>query len=326
MYEKQILKTLKYFSFFAYYPTLDEINTFVQVKISRDELKKELKRLKYTPPQYSIRRKISKRKLQNWRYRSYIKLLSLFPQIKLVGLSGSIAMMNANEDDDIDLFIITAKNRLFTGRFITLILAQFIGLRRSREARISNFLAPVGTLPAGSGVSQVAKNFNSSLSSNNETMKQCNNLARNKVCLNLFFDESNLKVPKFKQTEFVGHEVLQMKPIIIKGNIYERFLEANGWVQAIFPNSSWIISKIKYQRSKTSPKFKSLSFKPGFDILTLIFELPARLFEKVTKSLQLILINRHKTTEIITKNQLWFHPDDFEKKIKKLGRTTASVG
>ncbi len=303
--KRKILKTIKYFDFFAYQPTLEEIHTFLQAKISKNELKMELDRLKYTPPQYSIRRKISKRKLQNWRYRSYIKLLSLFPQIKLVGLSGSIAMMNANEDDDIDLFIITARNRLFTGRLVALVLAQLLGLRRDRKTRSQNFLAPVGTLLAPSArVSQVVKNYDPSLSFNNETMKQCNNLARNKVCLNLFFDESNLKVPKFKQTEFVGHEVLQMKPIIVKGNIYERFLKANRWVQAIFPNSlkdyhGLLADFHRYPCKSVSNLWKSLGNQ----------------IESFLKKLQLILINRHRTTEIITNSQLWFHPDDFGKKI-----------
>ena len=44
-------------------------------------------------------------------------------------------MMNADEHDDIDLFIIASKNRLFTGRLIALILAQAIGLRKIRKAR-----------------------------------------------------------------------------------------------------------------------------------------------------------------------------------------------
>lgn len=228
----------------------------------------------------NIKYQISKRKLNNWRYKAYIRLLSFFPQIRLVGLSGSISMMNAKEDDDIDLFIITAKNRLFTGRFVALVLAQLLGLRRHRQ------LAKLDTV--------------------------------NKICLNLFFDESNLKVPKFKQTEFVGHEVLQMKPIINKDQTYEKFLNANEWVFKLFPNAIHTISKIKDQRSKTNSKFKTLSFKLGFNILTLIFELLGGLLERLLKSFQLTFINRHRTTEIITSSQLWFHPDDFEKKIKKL--------
>ena len=298
--EQNLKKVLKYFSFFAYDPTLDEIHTFFPVRISK-------KSLKYTPPQYSIGRKVSKRKLQNWPYRSYIKLLSLFPQIKLVGLSGSISMMNAKEDDDIDLFIITAKNRLFTGRFIALVLAQLLGLRRQRQLRKLDTVFFDRLTPKGPQA--IVSKKVSSLSFNNETMKQLNNHVRDKVCLNLFFDESNLKVPKFKQTEFVGHEVLQMKPIIIKGNIYERFLEANLWVFKLFPNALEDFRGLKadlhgYQRKSASNPWKSLNNK----------------IEQVLKSFQLHLINRHKTTEIITNSQLWFHPDDFELKIQRLTR------
>jgi len=334
---KKILKTIRYFSLFAYYPTLTEIYTFLQAEISKNELKKELEDMvkqkliissqplmdnsqRYTVGEYGIKnikdpsfakasegRQISKRKLNSIRFRAYIKLLNLFSQIKLVGLSGSISMMNAGEVDDIDLFIITAKNRLFTGRLIALLSAQILGLRRGRDlidhkAQISVFsTASPRQLADHRRLSQKQK---SSLLQNNH---------KNKVCLNLFFDENDLNVPKFKQTEFVGHEVLQMKPIIIKNNIYNRFIKANLWVQDIFPNSSWIISKIKDQRSKTSSKFKSLILKLGFDFYTLIFDL----FEKVVKKMQLSLINRHRTTEIITSSQLWFHPDDFGKKINK---------
>ena len=313
---KEILKTIKYFHFFTYYPTLTEIYTFLQAKISKNSLNKELERMgrlnvigiykKHTPPQYSIGKKIlnnkydiSKKKLDSWRYRMYIKLLSFFPQIKLVGLSGSISMMNAGIGDDIDLFIITAKNRLFTGRFIALVLAQIIGLRRTRKARYQKFF---------DGKPQTAKNLVSSLSFNNETMEQYSNNVRNKVCLNLIFDESALQVPKFKQTEYVGHEVLQMKPIINRDQTYERFLEANKWVQTIFPNSDLIVSKVKSQNYFKN--FKLLTLTSNFLLLTFNF------IESILKNLQLTLINSHRTTELISNSQLWFHPVDFGKKIK----------
>ncbi len=276
--EQNLKKVLKYFSFFAYNPTLDEVYTFFPEKISK-------KSLKYTPPQYSTMKKIlnikyqiSKRKLNNWRYKAYIRLLSFFPQIRLVGLSGSISMMNANEDDDIDLFIITAKNKLFTGRFVALMLAQVIGLRRTRKARYHYRV--------------------SSLSQDNH---------KDKVCLNLFFDESNLKVPKFKQTEFVGHEVLQMKPVINKDQTYDKFLNANEWVFRLFPNSRSLISNqfqiSNFKNSKLNKNFK-LKIKNLSDWV-----------ENQLKKFQLSLINKHKTSEIITNSQLWFHPDDFGKKI-----------
>lgn len=276
--DNKVIKVIKYFSFFGYYPTLNEIYTFLEAKISRNSLENKINNMikikallasKHTPPQYSIRKikderskiKNSKQKLNNWRFRLFLRLLSLFPQIKLIGLSGSISMMNADKDDDIDLFIITAKNRLFTGRLISLVLAQLFGLRRGRKRE------------------------------NNS----------NKVCLNLFFDEKNMRVPKFKQTVFVGHEVLQMKPIVNKEMAYEWFLASNKWVLELFPNAKQFFD---FRFSLPSRKTGIFNEKLG-DFL-----------ESQLKKSQLWLINKHKTTEIITSTQLWFHPDDFEKKIK----------
>lgn len=308
--DNKVIKVIKYFSFFGYYPTLEEIYTFLQVKITKNELKRELKRLKYTPVEYSMlsqnskvksqklkskvknnnetikqwnnltkKQQISKNKLNSIRFKLYIKLISFFPQIRLIGLSGSISMMNAGEDDDIDLFIITAKNRLFTGRLIALVLAQIFGLRRSRDSATQIFQKTYKTEKFTLASSQKHKD---------------------KICLNLFFDEVSMKVPKFKQTEFVGHEVLQMKPIINKEMTYERFLASNKWVFKLFPNSKQIFN---FQFSLPRRQVGIFNEKLGDWI------------ESKLKSFQMKSINKHKTTEIITKTQLWFHPDDFEKKI-----------
>ena len=280
--EQKLKKVLQYFSLFNYYPTFDEIYTFFPVKIDKKTLIELLKRQKYTPPEYSISSplviptevegssQISKRKLSSWRYKVYIKWLSIFPQIKLVGLSGSIAMMNADLDDDIDLFIITAKNRLFTARFLATTLAFIIGLKR------------------GIGLEK----------------------APNKVCLNLFFDESKLTVPKIKKTEFVAHEILQMKPIISKGNVYQQFLKANRWVFKLFPNAvPSVIPSDPPTGGESRDLFRKISHFVRNDKIS-------NYFEKLLKNLQLKLINRHQTTEIITASQLWFHPVDFGKKMK----------
>ena len=280
--EKKIISVIKYFSFFAYHPTLDEIHTFLQVKISKNELKMELDHLKYTPPQYSIGKEISnikykksKIKLNKWRYKAYIRLLSIFPQIKLVGLSGSISMMNAGKDDDIDLFIITQKERLFTGRFLATIFAYIMRLKRG----LNEHKAP------------------------------------NKVCLNLFFDEKNMAVPEFKQTEYVAHEILQMKPIINKNQTYEKFLEVNKWVFRLFPNGK-NKSEIRNPKSEIIFKFKNFQNSNLFRVSNFVLRIFSNNWlENLLKNLQLKLINYHRTTEIITSTQLWFHPDDFEKKI-----------
>lgn len=265
-----IKKVFDYFAIFNYFPSFEDVYIFFPKKISKKRLKILYKDYKYTIGEYSkekiknqkLKIKVSQKKLNNLRFRLYIKLISLFSQIKLVGLSGSISMMNAKDDDDIDLFIITAKNRLFTGRLIALVLAQLLGLRRRRN---------------------LIKQF------------------KDKICLNLFFDESNLEIPKFKQTLFVGHEVLQMKPIVNKNYTYEKFLSANKWVLSFFPNAFQILNFKKYKLDLV------VNNRQGKN-------LGDRLENKL-KNFQLKLINQHKTTEIITSTQLWFHPDDFAKKI-----------
>lgn len=275
-YQILIKKVFDYFAIFNYFPSFEDVYTFFPKKISKEQLKIIYRDYKYTVGEYSkdkiknqkLKIKISQKKLNNLRFRVYVKLISLFPQIKLVGLSGSISMMNAKEDDDIDLFIITAKNRLFTGRLIALVFAELLRLRRRR------------------GLIRQSKD---------------------KVCLNLFFDEKNLKVPKFKQTIFVGHEVLQMKPIINKNYTYEKFLYANNWVLTFFPN----VSQISNFKFLISNQFQISNYKN----LKLKTKNLGDWFENMFKSFQLKLINQHKTTEIITSTQLWFHPEDVAKKI-----------
>jgi len=318
------LKTIGYFSFFDYPPTLGEIYTFLEKKAEKKEVKETLKSLerwkkikkikdlngviryslfvtgKYTVGEYSTHRQagkfkiqnlkfkiekynqkylFSQEKLQNWRFRLYVRILSFFPQIKLIGLSGSLAMMNALKNDDIDLFIITAKNRLFTGRFIAIVLAKILMIHRS-----------------------YTKGYKLQVTS-----------YTNKVCLNLFFDEINLVVPDCKRNEYVAHEVLQMKPIINKSSVYERFLKANYWMLSIFPNAK---KRLKVKSQKFFKDFKFLIFIFHFSLF--IFNSLGDKIEKILKSFQMCFINKHKTTEIITDTQLWFHPEDFYNKIKKI--------
>lgn len=276
-----ILKTIKYFQVFNYPVNFDEVYLYLQKKTSKMSLQRNLalliknkhvvyddKHNKYTLGEYSInknprikiqrskllsRQAISQRKIQ--KIQNYIRILSLFPQILLIGLSGSLAMMNADKKDDIDLFIITSTNRLWTGRLVSLLLAQLFGIRRERNSQS----------------------------------------AQDKACLNLFFDAKQLTIPKKKQTIYVAHEILQMKPLINKQSIYEYFLKMNSWVYRLFPN---------YPKIRIN---KHISQKKQLFIGDWI--------EVITKKLQLLLINRHKTKEIITEDQLWFFPEDFEKKI-----------
>ncbi len=333
---KEILNTIRYFQVFDYPPTVDEICFFLKKKTSKSYLMSILEKMaekrlitvssfvrtsgdksvgkeklqRYTLGEYSINNKIQSsnvkcqikdrttnnnvtmKQFSNFKNRlkisykkirkvkKYINILGNLPQIKLIGLSGSVAMMNADKDDDVDLFVITAKNRLWTGRFITLLIAQLRGLRRKRADNHQQF--------------------------------------ENKVCLNLFFDEKNLKIPKYKETEYVAHEILQMKPVVQKDGVYLRFLDANRWVFDIFPNARKNV-KCQMLNVKSSSKFKHLNFVIYHLSFICNLSFVIWIFDKIEsslKSLQLYFINKHQTSEIITSTQLWFHPEDFGIKLK----------
>ncbi|MFH1827314.1 MAG: hypothetical protein ABH812_02700 [bacterium] len=284
--QKDIIRVLKYFHFFSYSPNFKEIHTFLNIKTSKENLHKITKALiskkkitktgnLYTLGEYSkskiksqkLKVKISHKKLNNYRFRAYIKLISLFPQIKLIGISGSIAINNAKIDDDIDLFIITSQSRLWSARFLCVLIAWLLGIKRLR----------------------------------------LENNPSSKVCLNLFFEETNLKVSKNKQNYYIAHEIVQMVPLVTKDQIYTRFLAKNIWVNIIFPN--FRIKNIT--KVKTSSKTHYLN-KIGDKL------------EKKLKEFQLSFINRHKTKEIITNTQLWFFPNDFEEELPSFARKKVS--
>ncbi len=287
--QKQVDRVIRYFAYFDYAPNFEQIYTFLGWQTTRSNLQKALDNLikqnrllkradLYTPREYlskltdqKKRLRISKAKIR--KLRPFLRLILLFPQIKLLALSGSVAMMSAKKDDDIDLFVITAKNRLWTGRFITVLIASLFGRRKFNDPHTSD-----------------------------------------KLCLNLFFDEKNLKISAEKRTYYVAHEVLQMKPIIDKNSTYKCFIEANNWVFKLFPNSKKALDTKFFNSMSVLAGAAHLSSRKKFMSSRSSF-IGGRL-EKALKALQLFFISRHKTTETITDTQLWFFPDDFERKFQ----------
>lgn len=279
--QEQVIKVLNYFAFFDYSPAFEEVHAYLASKMSKKSLEEVLKSLvkrkrllekdkRYTLGEYkksarqARKERISQAKIR--RINPFLRLISLFPQIKLVGLSGSVAMLNAGRQDDIDLFVITAKNRLWTGRFICLVLSSLFGRRKFQDTHTSD-----------------------------------------KICLNMFFDEAKLAIPQAKRTLYVGHEVLQMKPVVEREEVYRRFLEANDWVFKFFPNAP---RSVRNFLTPLEP-FANAQVQSRKKLVPSLGEK----VEQILKKLQLYIINRHKTTEIITNTQLWFFPDDFEKKL-----------
>jgi len=80
-----------------------------------------------------IKQRIERQKIadQKWKKtKQMVKLLQLIPFIRLVVVSGSLAMDNPKKESDIDLLIITRAGRIWTCRGITTLFIHLLGQRR----------------------------------------------------------------------------------------------------------------------------------------------------------------------------------------------------
>lgn len=143
-----------------------------------------IKREKYSQEKLKIAKKIS-------------NLFKLIPTIKLVGVTGTLAMQNGKREDDIDLFIITSSGLMWTTRLLSTLLIEITTMRRHpQETNINN-----------------------------------------KICLNMFVDENHFKITRRERDLFSAHEVLQMNLLWDRGNTYQKFLSANKWIKKYLPNA-----------------------------------------------------------------------------------------
>jgi hypothetical protein len=209
--EKAIIKTIIYADIFDFPLTIQEIHKWLinkktQPRYIEKALKNPESRIQNQGEYYFLegRKSLVRQRINKQKY-SYIYIkkakviswfLKLIPWIKLVGISGGLAMENAGKQDDIDLFIICSKQRLWISRLFTLIILSILGQRRRKS----------------------------------DSKKQ----AAGKICANLFLEEDQLE--QKNKDLFTAHEVLQMKVLWQRGGIYSKYLSDNQWVFKFLPN------------------------------------------------------------------------------------------
>jgi hypothetical protein len=198
--------------------------------------------------------RISKSHLQTAKYIS--TLFKIIPWIKLVGVSGSLAMMGSSKRDDIDLFIITSNNRIWISRLVLIVLTALTGLRRKRREKILS--------------------------------------ATGKICINLILEESNLA--QQKKNIYLAHEILQMKILWQREEVYSKFLHDNFWAFKYLPNwKSGVLEKSKVKKIKEKARH-------GNDFVDQL--------EDWAKKLQLKIMGTPDKSERIENGALYFHPED----------------
>jgi hypothetical protein len=159
-------------------------NNFYFIKERIEIVKKRQEKEKYSLEKIKFAKKI-------------IQKISRIPTVYFIGISGALAMKNSDKNDDIDLFVITAKGSVWTTRLIMVTALMFLKVYRKRtEENVSN-----------------------------------------KICLNMLVDDSTLSFSKNRQDLYTAHEIAQILPVINKNKTYERFINSNIWITDFLPNA-----------------------------------------------------------------------------------------
>lgn len=124
-----------------------------------------------------------------------------------------------------------------------------------------------------------------------------------KVCLNMLIDEESLSFPKKRQDLYTAHEIVQLRPVLNRNNVYEKFMNANRWVKKFLPNGIDIRILGYKDIKKKSP--------------SILISQYLSIFERIAKSIQLSYMKKHRTKETISDHFLAFHPFDYKSFVLK---------
>ncbi len=297
---KKFLSSLIYHSIFDYPLTVAEIHRFlisdrpVSEKAAKQEINNLLKSgeilskngfiLSSSIIHHSLsvsalrlrRQKISAEKLEIADRSA--KIISIIPWVKMVAVTGALAMENAGENDDIDLMIVAANNRLWIVRPMALLLVSFFFKRRrpaqkemtNDEFRMMN-----------------DKNDHLLFNIQHSTFKDT-------VCLNLWLDESALAIPAGQRNLYTAHELAQMKPVINKDGTYERMMTKNAWGKEYLANAWKTFEGWQANRLKRSKNFQLFSL---FNFLN-----------RLAFNLQFRYMKPKMTNERVSIHAAFFHP------------------
>jgi D-beta-D-heptose 7-phosphate kinase/D-beta-D-heptose 1-phosphate adenosyltransferase len=257
------LLTLYYHDIFEYPLTLMELIKWEPGKIAT-KLKFEIPAYEFKSGYFYLKGKEGLILKRTFRKRSSVakikiarkaaSVLKTIPQLKMVAITGATAMLNAKGESDIDLLLIAEKGKLWTTRLISLLTLKILGIPVRRFGE--------------------------------ERQKD-------KLCLNMWLDESSLSWPEAERNIYTAHEIAQIIPILNKDKTYEIFLERNKWIKDYWPNSVKIPKKIN--------KIKT---KKGINI-----------FEYIFRNLQYLYMRKKISREVVRQNKAIFHPIDWTEKV-----------
>ncbi len=346
--ESAIIKTLAYADLFNQALTTEELSKYLiqhELKDIKWLSKVQSPSFKHQDNTWTLnnRNELAKQKkyqLQTTNYKlqtaqKSLWIFRLIPWINLVAITGSVAGGTPTADDDIDLLIITDRNRLWLTRLILILLLNLTGRRRKPT----------------------------------DDPRRVNN----KLCLNMWLSIDNLNEEYCNL--YVANELAHIIPILNRHQTYEQYIHINNWITDFLPNfptsqiqpSAFSLQPSRYpSRSSASdlrpptPRIpltemhyhpelasgSSLYKHPNLQILNQVQDDDTPLTSSlVTRHSSLFTASRilswldslaHKfqqrimrqpTKETIQPNRLAFHPHDYQSEImKKYHQKLAQLG
>jgi hypothetical protein len=152
-----VIRTILYFDIFNYPLELEEIQRFLGVKISREDLEdilESLVRKEYIfrqdvyysmkPGMEHIHRRISgnsKAEQMLPKAQQRAELITRFPFVKAVFASGSLSKGYMDEKSDLDFFIVTTPGRLWVARILLVIYKRIFLGNSHKEFCVNYFIA-----------------------------------------------------------------------------------------------------------------------------------------------------------------------------------------
>jgi D-beta-D-heptose 7-phosphate kinase/D-beta-D-heptose 1-phosphate adenosyltransferase len=197
-----------------------------------------------------MRKRISARKYEIAKRAG--SLLGIIPWIRLVGITGALAMENADEAADIDLLIITRRGTLWLSRLLALFILMAVGFPTRRFGQKDQ---------------------------------------KDKLCLNMWLDESDIAWPAKDRNPYTAHEIAQIVPLVNKKKTFESFIFANRWLKGFWPNAVMVNTKTKLKTKKPNAVIQFL--------------------EALAYLAQLKYMNSKITREVVTPTRAIFHPHDW---------------
>ncbi|KKS98199.1 MAG: hypothetical protein UV73_C0003G0141 [Candidatus Gottesmanbacteria bacterium GW2011_GWA2_43_14] len=212
--EDAIIRTICYADVFDFPLTIPEVRKYL-IGFSLPGLKEKdlIKKVKYLPDissksgyyflkgrETNVSGRLRKEYFSGQKYKllqKILKFMTFWPQVLMIGVTGTLAMNNADRDDDIDLLLVSDSRQLWTTRFLVVSLLKTLGLYRNpKDTKVNN-----------------------------------------KICLNMYLDENHLELPVAERDLYSAHEIIQLLPVYDRGGYYQKFRSSNSWVNQFLPNS-----------------------------------------------------------------------------------------